>query len=165
MVASLEVNVNAMEASFVVAPFATVVYVIVMVGDTLSNVQLKLFEFQLLFPAASVNVFAGTLIVHSHCPLGVNVAVYTDPLPVKLLNVPLLTVTSPVVKLVVASLEVNVNAMVGLLAIALFATVVDVMVMLGGILSNVQLNADVAVLLFPAASVNLFARTLIVHAP
>ena len=52
----------------------------------------------------SVNLFAATLIVHSPCPLGVNVAVYTDPLPVKLLNVPLLTVTSPVVKLVVASL-------------------------------------------------------------
>ena len=42
---------------------------------------------------------------------------------------------------------------------------VAVIVMVGEILSNVQLNAVVAVLLFPAVSVNLFAATLIVHAP
>ena len=105
VVGSVEVNVNAMVGSLVIALFATVVDVIVMVGDTLSCVQLKVFEFPTLeFPTASVNEFELTIAVHSPCPVGVNVAVYTDPLPVKLLNVPLLTVTSPVVKLVVASL-------------------------------------------------------------
>ena len=89
----------------------------VILGGILSNVHVNVFDAVLLFPTASVNVFAGTLIVHSPCPLGVNVAVYTDPLPAKLLNEPLLTVTSLDVKLVVDSLEVNINGMDALLAV------------------------------------------------
>ena len=58
VVASLEVKVNAMLASFVVAPFVTplVVDVISMVGPALSYVQVNWGADKLLFPYASVNV-------------------------------------------------------------------------------------------------------------
>ena len=52
-----------------------------------------------------------------------------------------------------------------LLVVALLATVEDVMVIVGGRLSKVQINVFEAVLLFPTKSVNLFALTLIVHRP
>ena len=60
-----EVNLNAMVALLVIEPVVTVVYVMVIVGGTLSKVQLNCVAAILLFPAESVNLFAATPIVHA----------------------------------------------------------------------------------------------------
>ena len=64
----------------------------------------------LLIPVAVlVNVFAATSIVVAPTAVGVNVAAYSVPNPIKLLRVPPLTVTSPAAKLVVLALVVKVR--------------------------------------------------------
>ena len=86
-------------------------------------------------PTASVNTPAATLIVFVPSPLGVKVAVYTDPLPDKEPIEPPDKVISPATKLVVTSLDVNVNAIdVALLEVAL-DTVDEVIVIVGLVLS------------------------------
>ena len=86
--------------------------------------------------------------------LGVNVAVYVVPDPEKLLMVPPLTVISPNAKLVVALLEVKVNAMLESFVVDPSVTplVVDAIVMVGFVLSDENVIVD-AILLFPYASV------------
>jgi len=85
--------------------------------------------------AASVNLLAATLIDFGPSPLGVKVAVYTDPLPDKEPIEPPDKVISPATKLVVTSLDVNVNAIdVALLEVAL-DTVDEVIVIVGLVLS------------------------------
>ena len=139
VVGLLEVKVNAMLVSFVVDPFVTplVVDVIVMVGDTLSYVQLNWVVAVLLLPATSVNFELATSIVVAPAELGVNVAVYVVPDPEKLLIEPFVTVISPDTKLVVTLLEVKVNAMLESFVVDPSVTplVVDAIVMVGATLS------------------------------
>ena len=118
-------------------------------------------------PAASVNVPPATFTVYKPTAVGVNVAVYTvDEVDVKLDNDPLvLTVISLTVKLVVASVEVNVRSMVESLDAVPLVTVVDVISMVGGILSYVQVNGVAAVFPLPARSVNVSPATFTVHKP
>ena len=86
-------------------------------------------------PTASVNTPDATLIDFGPSPLGVKVAVYTDPLPDKEPIEPPDKVISPATKLVVTSLDVNVNAIdVALLEVAL-DTVDEVIVIVGLVLS------------------------------
>ena len=73
----------------------------------------------MLFPTASVNLFAATSMVAAPSAVGVNVAVYTvleDA--AKLLKAPLDTVMSPTTKLLVASLDVNVSESVASFVVA-----------------------------------------------
>lgn len=77
----------------------------------------------LLFPEASVNVFAATSIVVAPILFGINVAVYMVLLTAeKLLMVPPETVMSPDAKSVVASFMVKVNVKVPSLVLELSAT-------------------------------------------
>ena len=86
-------------------------------------------------PTASSNTSAATLIVFSPSPLGVKVAVYTDPLPDKDPIEPPDKVISVATKFVVTSLDVNVNAIdVALLELAL-DTEDEVIVIVGPVLS------------------------------
>jgi hypothetical protein len=122
-------------------------------------------EAVLLLPAASVNVSAATLIVQAPSPVGVNVAVYVVPEPVKPEIEPFVTVMSAAAKFVVISEDVNVNESDASDDDPPSATSVAVMVIVGGVASYVQLNSSEAVLLLPAASVNVLPATLIVQAP
>ena len=63
----------------------------------------------MLFPTASVNAPPATSIVHAPSAVGVNVAVYELLFPAKLLIAPFETVISDAIKLVVFSLNANVN--------------------------------------------------------
>ena len=72
---------------------------------------------------------------------------------------------SPTTKLVVASLEVNVRESVPLLDVSPSFTSDAVIAIVGAVPSYVQLNCVAAVLLLPAASVNLVEATSIVFAP
>ena len=167
VVASDEVNIRSMVESVDAVPLVTVVDVISMVGGILSYVQVNgvaaLFE----KPAGSVKLSAATFTVYTPSVVGVNVAVYTvDEVDVKLDNDPLvLTVISLSVKSVVASDEVNIRSMVESVDAVPLVTVVDVISMVGGILSYVQVNGVVAVFPLPAASVNAPAATPTVHKP
>ena len=83
------------------------------------------------------------------------------PVPLKPLTVPLVTVISLAIKLVVLSLKVAVtgNAAVTVAAAA------EVRLTVGAILSKVRVKAVAAVLLFPAASVATLLGTLTVTVP
>tara|TARA_B100000524_G_scaffold318980_1_gene198729 strand:- start:231 stop:932 length:702 start_codon:yes stop_codon:yes gene_type:complete len=106
----LELKVNAIVASFVLVPSETVVELIVMVGFTLSYVQLNSDVAVLLLPAISVNAPPTTLIVaDEYVDVGVKVAVYIVPLPVKLLKEPPDAVISSTIKFDVTLLEVKVR--------------------------------------------------------
>ena len=72
---------------------------------------------------------------------------------------------SPTTKLVVASLDVNVNAMVELFEVAPSLTVDEVIAILGTTVSKVQLNWLAALLLLPELSVYLLMATSMVVAP
>ena len=94
----------------------------------------------LLFPTASVNLFAATSMVVAPLADGVKVAVYTVlEVAEKLLKAPPETVMSPTTKLVVASLEVKVTVNVASLVVAPSLTALDpsvaVMVIVGAVLS------------------------------
>ena len=86
------------------------------------------------------------------------------PEPEKELRVPPLTLTSPATKLVVASLEVKVSAMVASLVFepSLTPLVVLAMVIVGAVPSYNQLNWLAAVLVFPTASVNEAPTSMVV---
>ena len=129
-------------------------------------VQLNSPAAALLLPATSVKVLPATLIVQAPMPVGVNVAVYVLPEPVKPEIEPFVTVMSAAAKSVVISEDVNVNESDASDDDPPSATSVAVMVIVGGVVSTwVQLNSSEAVLLLPAASVNAPAATLIVQAP
>ena len=114
----------------------------------------------LLFPAASVNTPLATdtdpepLCVFA---VGVNTTEYDVPEPVKDDNVPPLNVTSPTTKSVEASDNVMVNTEVS------HDFKVDLLAVIelteGTCVSYVIVVAELAELLFPAASVNLSAAT------
>ena len=96
---------------------------------------MKVSEAVFSLPTASVNTPVATLIDFGPSPLGVKVAVYTDPLPDKEPIEPPDKVISPATKLVVTSLDVNVNAIdVALLELAL-DTEDEVIVIVGPVLS------------------------------
>ena len=84
-------------------------------------------------PTASVNTPAATLIVFVPSPLGVKVAVYTDPLPDKEPIVPPDNVISVVTKFVVTSLDVNVKGIDELFDVAPLVTVDEVIVIVGAV--------------------------------
>jgi len=95
----------------------------------------KVSEAVFSLPDASVNTPVATLIVFVPSPLGVKVAVYTDPLPDKDPIEPPDKVISVATKFVVTSLDVNVNAIdVALLELAL-DTEDEVIVIVGPVLS------------------------------
>jgi hypothetical protein len=71
-------------------------------------VQLNCVAAVLLFPAASVKALEATSMVTTPPPVGVSVAVYEVPLPVKPLNVPLVTVMSVSAKSAAVSESVKV---------------------------------------------------------
>ena len=126
---------------------------------------MKVLEAVFSLPTASVNTSAATLIDFSPSPLGVKVAVYTDPLPDKEPIEPPDKVISPATKLVVTSLDVKVNAIdVALLEVAL-DTVDEVIVIVGGAVSYFHENVLEVVFSLPTASVNTPAPTLIVFVP
>ena len=92
----------------------------------------------MLFPTASVNLFAATSMVVAPLAVGVKVAVYTVlEVAEKLLKAPPDTVMSPTTKLVVASLEVKVTVNVASLVVAPSLTAllpsVAVMVIVGAV--------------------------------
>ena len=92
----------------------------------------------LLFPTASVNLFAATSMVVAPFADGVKVAVYTVlEVAEKLLKAPPDTVMSPTTKLVVASLEVKVTVSVASFVVAPSLTAllpsVAVIVMVGAV--------------------------------
>ena len=95
----------------------------------------------LLFPTASVNLFAATSMVVAPLDDGVKVAVYTVlDVAEKLLKAPPETVISPTIKFVVASLEVRVTVSVASFVVAPSLTTalepsVAVMVIVGAVLS------------------------------
>ena len=84
-----------------------------------------------------MNLEPATSIVVGPAALGVNVAVYVVPDPEKLLIEPFVTVISSDAKVVVALLEVKVNAMLASFVVDPFVTplVVDAIVMVGATLS------------------------------
>ena len=85
-----------------------------------------------MLPTASVNVLAATSMVAAPLAVGVNVAVYTvEEVAAKSLKLPLVTVMSPIAKLLVASLLVNVSASVGSLDVNPSAPSAAVIVMVG----------------------------------
>ena len=86
-------------------------------------------------PTASSNTSAATLIVFAPSPLGVKVAVYTDPLPDKEPIEPPDKVISVAIKFVVGSLDVNVNATDDSPLVAALDTVDEVIVIVGPVLS------------------------------
>ena len=93
-----------------------------------------------MLPTASVNVLAATSMVAAPSAVGVNVAVYTvEDVAAKSLKLPLVTVMSPIAKLLVASLLVNVTVNVPSLVVAPSLTAllpsVAVMVMVGAVAS------------------------------
>ena len=164
-IVSFDVKVNDIIESLDVSPVDTVDEVISIVGLVPSYVQEKVFETVLLFPYASVNVSAATLIVQAPSVVGVNVALYVVPEPEKLDNEPFETVISPTTKLVVVSLDVNTIAIVASLDVSPLDTVDEVIVIVGDVPSYVQEKLLDALLLLPLASVNVEAPTLIVQAP
>ena len=90
----------------------------------------------LLFPAASVNVPAAIEIVKVASPLGVKVAEYEEPEPANEEDMlPADNVTSPDTKSAVVSLEVNTRAIVASLVVAPELTVVEVIVIVGAVVS------------------------------
>ena len=92
---------------------------------------MKVSEAVFSLPTASVNTSAATLIDFGPSPLGVKVAVYTEPLPDKEPIEPPDKVISVATKFVVTSLDVKVNAIdVALLEVPL-DTVDDVIVIVG----------------------------------
>ena len=101
---------------------------------------------------------------------GVKTPVKTELLVAeKLLKDPPDNVKDPDVKLVMASLLVKVSIKVPSLVVAPSATAVlplaAVMIMVGFVVSKVQLNLVAAVLLLPAASVKVLAAISMVIAP
>ena len=81
----------------------------------------------MLFPTASVNLFAATSMVVAPLADGVKVAVYTVlDVAEKLLKLPLVTVMSPTAKLLVASLIVKVSGNVASLVVEPLARVVAI---------------------------------------
>ena len=118
----------------------------------------------LLFPYASVNALSATSMVAAPSAEGVNVAVYTvEDVEAKSIKSPLSTEISPTAKLVVALLLVNVTVNVLSLVVEPSLTallpLVAVIVIVGLVLSYVQLNCVAAMLLFPYASVKTAAPT------
>ena len=108
----------------------------------------------LLFPTASVNVLAATSIVVAPSADGVNVAAYTVELvALNALSAPPITVMSASAKFVVASLDVNVSTIVPSLEVPPSVTSAAVIVIVGDVLSYVQLNSVATVLLLPPPSV------------
>ena len=116
--------------------------VIATVGTTVSIGSVRRIDARLALPAASVNLPAATDI----CPdavelaVGVKMAVYTDPEPLRLESVPPETVTSPSTKVVEFSLSVNVIVAVSpalsealLLAIAMVGTMVSIAIGAGSV--------------------------------
>jgi hypothetical protein len=89
----------------------------------------------LLFPAPSWNFPAETSIVHAPAAAGVKVAVYVVPEPLKKLSDPPLIVISVEVKSVVDSLDVKSRAIHKSLLVSPEFTVVDVIVIVGAMLS------------------------------
>ena len=87
-------------------------------------------------PTASVNAFAATSMLADPSAVGVNVAVYTVPLPEKLLKVPLDTVTSSTSKFVVDSLDVNVSDSVASFVVPPLFTSAAMIVIPGGVVSG-----------------------------
>tara|TARA_Y100000813_G_C24122696_1_gene333525 strand:- start:216 stop:515 length:300 start_codon:yes stop_codon:yes gene_type:complete len=87
--------------------------------------------------------------------LGVKIAVYTDELDAaKLLNVPPATVISPTTKLVVASLDVNVNEIDSSLVVSPSETVVLEIVIVGATVSIIK-SGIVNELVLPTESVTV----------
>lgn len=90
------------------------------------------------------------------------------PDPAKPQSAPFVTVMSASSKSVVLSEDVNVKDKVASSEESPSLTSAAVIVMVGGVVSAVvfvQLNWSAAVLLFPAASVNVLPATSMVHAP
>jgi len=159
VVALLLVNVTVNVLSLVVEPSLTalipLVDVIVIAGLVLSYVQLNCAAAVLLFPYASVKTAVPTSMVAAPSAAGVKVAVYTVvDVSERLLNVPLVIVISALTKSVVASLLVNVTVNVPSLVVEPSLTAllpaVAVIVIVGLVLSYVQLNCAAAVLSLPA---------------
>ena len=170
VVALLLVNVTVNVLSLVVEPSLTAllpsVAVIVIVGLVPSYVQLNCAAAVLLFPYASVKTAAPTSMVAAPSAAGVKVAVYTVvDVSERLPNMPLVTVISALTKSVVGSLDVNVSESVASLDVNGSDPSLAVIVIVGLVLSYVQLNCAAAVLLFPYASVNALSATSMVAAP
>ncbi len=124
----------------------------------------------LVLPAASAKISAAISMVVAPSAEGVKTPVKTELLVAeKLLKDPPDNVKDPDVKLVMASLLVKVSVKVPSLVVAPSATAVlplaAVMIMVGFVVSKVQLNLVAAVLLLPAASVKVLAAISMVIAP
>ena len=107
-----------------------------------------------------------TSIVQAPSDVGVNVAVYTvEDVAAKFESVPFATVTSPEIKSVVDSLEVKVKESKASSEVSPLVTSAAAIVMVGDVLSEVQVNCSEATLSLPAGSVNAAAATSIVQTP
>ena len=131
--------------------------VIVAVGAVVSAVNVTVLLAVLLLPAASVNLVLATLTEALVPPaIGVKVAVYVVPEPVKLLNVPPVTETSSATKSVLDSDSVNVIVAVSPDFSALLSAVIATV---GTTVStarvSVLLESAPSILALPVASVNL----------
>jgi len=105
---SLALNVNVVHA--LVVYVAQALILIVHVGKVVSLIVDIVLDTVLALPAVSVASHAETYDVTVHCPDGVTVHLYTVLLTaVKLLMLALVTLTSQLVKFVVASLKVQVT--------------------------------------------------------
>ena len=136
--------------------------VMVIVGAMVSTATESCVAAVLLLPAASVKVLAKTLIVAGVVLLlvGVKVAVYVKPDPAKLESAPPTTVILEEIKAVEAtSLSVKVRVAVWP---DFKAVLSEVMAMVGATVSTVTESWVAAVLLLPAVSVKVLAKTLIV---
>ena len=90
------------------------------------------------FPTPSLKVLAATETLGVPSLLAVQVAVYVAPDPENELREQPLTVTSPEAKSVVVSLEVKVSAIAAVFVDPPLDTVLEVMVIVGAVLSYVQ---------------------------
>ena len=140
VIASLDVKVKVIVASFVVLPVLKdeplTAAVIVIVGAVPSYVHANVLDTVLPVPPESVNAFAATATDVAPSPDGVNVAVYiVEETPVKAPNVPPETVMSDFTKLVVGSFDVKTYAIVPSFVVEPEVTpaVVVVIVMVGGV--------------------------------
>ena len=112
----------------------------------------------MLLPAVSVNRLPLIWIVFAPCPVGVNVAVYVVPEPLKPERLPPVTLISPTSKSVVDSFDVNVRDKDPSLVDAPLAASAEVMLIVGSVVSIVRFGSEAEEDLTPETLVDVTVR-------
>ena len=163
VVGSVEINITLIDEDDESELEIISAILIVIVGDVVSYVQLNIGVPELVFPYASVKTPDVTVNVQRPSPFGVKVAVYSVlDTPVKSLIAPLVTAICPSIKVVVASLLVNVSVIVESFVASsedIAAAPAALMVMTGSVPSYVHENCVAAPFTSPCRFVKLSVGT------